>query len=91
MVDRDGGGELRRLVVDYEQRGVLRREQVVADLVACGTVGHHGCTHEPWPRSRRIDCITWNVVLSVKTAAAVSTPVYFSTTGAAAVREILSR
>jgi hypothetical protein len=32
-----------------------------------------------------MDCITWNVVLSVKTSAAASTPVYFSITGAAAV------
>ena len=62
-----------------------------ADLVAFHAAGHQGCTHEPWPRSRRIDCITWNVVLSVNTSAAASTPVYFSTTGAAAVRAISSR
>src|SRR4029077_20539517 len=24
---------------------------------------HQGCTHDPWPRSRRVDCLTWNVGL----------------------------
>src|SRR6266699_1211514 len=51
----------------------------------------HGCTYEPCPRSRRIDCITWKVVLSVKTSAAASLPVYFSITGFAAVRAISSK
>src|SRR3989442_15878130 len=64
---------------------------MIADRVAYRQARHQGCTHDPWPRSRRIDCITWNAVLSVKTSAAASTPVYFSITGAAAVRAISSR
>ena len=38
-----------------------------------------------------MDCRTWKVVLSVKTSAAASTPVYFSITGAAAVATVSSR
>jgi hypothetical protein len=38
-----------------------------------------------------MDCITWNVVLSVNTSAAARTPVYFSIRGAAAVAVISSR
>src|SRR5262249_54039997 len=61
-------------------------------LSCCGLMRLlQGCTHEPWPRSSRMDCITWNVVLSVKTSAAASRPVYFSITGAAAVAAISSR
>src|SRR5207249_12081905 len=35
-------GDLRGLVVDHQQRRVLRREQVVAERVT-----NHGCTHDP--------------------------------------------
>ena len=52
---------------------------------------HQGCTWLPTPRSRRIDSINQNVVCSVNTSAAASTPVYFSMTGAAAVLETSSR
>ncbi len=44
----------------------------------------YGWTYEAKPRSRRIDSMTQNVVLCVKTSAAASTPVYFAMTGAAA-------
>src|SRR6266566_853504 len=72
------------------------RRTFAASFLRCekkgGRAGRiHGCTYEPCPRSRRIDCITWKVVLSVKTSAAASLPVYFSITGFAAVRAISSK
>src|SRR5690242_10869979 len=76
--------ELRGLVVDQEQGRILRGQQVVTDRVAYRQAGHQGCTCEPYPRSSRIDCMTWKVVLAVKTSAAASTPVYFLITGSAA-------
>src|SRR6516165_9576059 len=85
-----GGGRPRKDVDDHD-RGVLRCRQVIAREVAYREAGRQGCTHEPWPRSSRMDCITWNVVLSVNTSAAASTPLYFSMTGAAAVATISSR
>lgn len=50
-----------------------------------------GCTWLPTPRSSRIDSISQNVVCSVNTSAAPSTPVYFSMTGAAAMFATSSR
>ena len=60
-------------------------------LAIAASVPFYGCTKSAAPRSRRIDCITWNAVLAVNTSAAAKTPVYFSITGTAAVSATASR
>ncbi len=39
-------GELRRLVVDHDERRVFRREQVVGQRIADRRAGHQECTWE---------------------------------------------
>jgi hypothetical protein len=46
-VNRLDGGELGRLIVDNDERSVLRRQQVVADRIAHRQAGHQGCTCDP--------------------------------------------
>src|SRR3954451_3493292 len=84
-VPDDVGGEVLRrafrvMPVEDDAREVAGHSDALFDRKRLA----HGCTWEPYPRSRRIDSITQKVVLSVNTSAAASTPVYFSLLGAAA-------
>src|SRR6266550_5991503 len=90
VVHRSNCRHLRRLIVDHDQRRVLRRDEMIGARIAFGSSGH-GWTHDAKPRSRRRDSMTQNVVLAVKTSAAASTPVYFLITGAAAASVHASR
>src|SRR3981189_489285 len=89
------------LVVDHDQRRILRRNQADRQLdhESRWNLAQrlplvpllYGWTNEAKPRSRRIDSMTQNVVLGVKTSAAASTSRYFSITGAAAASALASR
>src|SRR5439155_20529310 len=60
-VHRSNCCDLRGLIVDHDQRRILRRNEMIPARIASRS-GGHGWTHDAKPRSRRSDSMTQKVV-----------------------------